>query len=75
MSTDTDDQSVVSDHQYLTLAAEAAAGAAMKGPVPVDPDVAEHMGAFREEALSPADALDSHFDGLNPTALEEVDHE
>lgn len=31
--------------------------------VSVDPDVAEFMGAFEEDALSPEDARDSRFDG------------
>lgn len=72
MNDDTDDKAVVTDVQYLALAAEAVAAAASKGPIPVDPDVAEAMGAFREDALSADDALDSHFDGLDPTATEET---
>ncbi|MCF8482175.1 MAG: hypothetical protein K9H25_17260 [Rhodospirillum sp.] len=36
------------------------------GPVAVDPDIADAMGAFREEALTPEDALDSLFDGEDP---------
>lgn len=31
--------------------------------VSVDPDVAEFMGAFEEDALSPEDAPDTQFDG------------
>ena len=32
--------------------------------VPVDPDDAEEMAAFEEDALSPEDALDSRFDDV-----------
>ncbi len=35
--------------------------AASAEPVAVDPDLAEAMGAFAEDALSPEDALDSLF--------------
>lgn len=39
------------------------ARAAMLGiPIPVDPDVADFMGAFAETALDLADALESRFD-------------
>jgi hypothetical protein len=31
--------------------------------VPVDPDIADLMGAFEETALSPEDAHDARFDG------------
>ncbi|WP_142850702.1 hypothetical protein [Telmatospirillum sp. J64-1] len=71
MSDDPKDKAAVSEESYLKLAAEAASEAAVKGPVPVDPDVAELMGAFQEDALSEEDALDSFFDGLDPTAEEE----
>lgn len=33
-------------------------------PVAVDPDIADEMGAFDEDALSPKDALESRFDGM-----------
>ena len=63
------------DENYLRLAAAAASTDAAAGPVPVDPDVADHMGAFDEEALTEEEALDSLFDGLDPTADEkEADH-
>ncbi len=75
MEIEPDDTSAVTEPEYLALAADAAARAAMQGPVPVDPDVAEHMGAFEEDALSADDALDSLVDGLDPTAGEGVGHE
>ena len=33
-------------------------------PVPVDPDEADMMGAFEDDALSAEDALDSRFDDV-----------
>ncbi len=67
--------SVIAEEDYLRLAAEAAASASEKGPVPVDPDVADWMGAFEEDAMTEEDALDSLFDGLDPTDdEEEADH-
>ena len=56
----------ISEDDYLKRAAEAAAVAANDGPVAVDPDVAEHMGAFVEDALDDDTALDSAFDGNDP---------
>lgn len=52
------------DKEYLAAAAKAVAeqladNAALN--VPLDPDVADYMGAFREEALSLADVIE---DGL-----------
>ena len=52
------------DKEYLAAAAQAVAeqltdNAALH--VPLDPDVADYMGAFREEALSLADVIE---DGL-----------
>jgi len=46
-------------------------------PVSVDPDIAETMGAFREEALSEEDALDALFDPeeIEPERSEELDGE
>ncbi len=46
-------------------------------PVSVDPDIAETMGAFREEALSDEDAVDSLFDPeeIEPEGSEELDGE
>ena len=60
----------IDDPNYLPRAADQVASDSMHGPVPVDPDVAEAMGAFEEGALSAEDALDSHFDGVNPTDTE-----
>ena len=40
--------------------------------IAVDPDVAEHMGAFEEHAISLDEALDSAFDGeFEPDNYEE----
>jgi hypothetical protein len=61
----------LSEADYLKLATESVTRAGETGPLSVDPDVAEDMGAFWETGLSDQDALDSHFDGLDPTADEE----
>lgn len=58
----------LNDQDYLTLASSMISSESQIGPVPVDPDIAEAMGAFAEDALSSDDALDSHFDGIDPTA-------
>ena len=44
-------------------------------PVSVDPDIAEEMGAFAEDALSAEDAVDSLFDPeeIEPDAEAEDD--
>ncbi|WP_019647096.1 hypothetical protein [Novispirillum itersonii] len=47
--------------EHLTAAAAIIDRDADTAPVAVDPDVAEAMGAFEEDALSPEDALDSLF--------------
>jgi|GEM_PF-3578217 len=62
----------VTDTEFLKLASLAVSVASDLGPVSVDPDVADAMGAIDEQALSLDDALDSHFDGEVPTAIEEV---
>ena len=41
-------------------------------PVHVDPDLADYMGAFADEALTPEDAIDSLFD--DDRENEEGDH-
>jgi hypothetical protein len=49
------------DKAYLNAAAEAVYQQLEENPgmsIPVDPDVAEHMGAFSDEAMSEADALE-----------------
>lgn len=48
---------------YMKVAADVVSRRSSEGPVPVDPDVAEAMGAFEETALDADAALDSHFDG------------
>lgn len=52
----------VTEHDYLNAAALAVERQATEDPelgIPVDPDVAEFMGAFEEEAVSLAEVLDS----------------
>lgn len=58
----------LADHEYLALASAMINGESRGGPVPVDPDIADAMGAFHEDALSADDAIDSYFDGVDPTA-------
>jgi triosephosphate isomerase len=41
--------------------------------IAVDPDVAAHMGAFEEDALSPEDAEDAEFDQVAPSEDEQLD--
>lgn len=46
------------EKEYLRAAADAVTEQAFDNPgigIPVDPDVAEYMGAFMETALSPGD--------------------
>ena len=62
----------LNDNEFIKLASIAVSAASDHGPVPVDPDIADAIGAFDEEALSLNDSLDSHFDGEDPTAFEEV---
>ena len=54
------------ERSYPDLAAEQVAETAMDGPVAVDPDIAEHMGAFEETALDDDSALDAWLDGDEP---------
>ena len=53
------------DKEYLAAAARAVAQQLVENPVilgiPIDPDVADFMGAFREDALELADVIE---DGL-----------
>lgn len=56
----------LSEDDYLKVAADGVALACMAGPVSVDPDVADAMGAFVEDALGPIDAIDSLYDGDVP---------
>ncbi|WP_417798958.1 hypothetical protein [Terasakiella pusilla] len=58
----------LNDQDYFALASSMINAESLSGPVPVDPDIAEAMGAFTDDALSTDDALDSHFDGIDPTA-------
>jgi hypothetical protein len=61
------------DKTMLRITTDILAQQAMTGPIAVDPDMADHMGAFEEEALSFEDALDSFFDGEAPTGQETSD--
>lgn len=49
------------EREHLAVAAAIIDRAAETAPVSVDPDVADAMGAFVEDALSEEDALDSLF--------------
>jgi hypothetical protein len=69
-ATDTNANARLSEADYLKLATEGVNRAGEIGPLSVDPDIAESMGAFWETGLADQDALDSHFDGLDPTAAE-----
>lgn len=62
----------ITEKEYLRIAADEVSRLAAKGPVAVDPDVAEYMGAFEEDALSYEDALDSFFDGETPADQDEA---
>jgi hypothetical protein len=55
------------DPEELKVASRAIDRLAEDGPVSVDPDLADAMGAFADDALTPEDALDSLFDGQDPT--------
>ncbi|GAB6053097.1 hypothetical protein JCM17960_19170 [Magnetospira thiophila] len=56
-------------NNHMLTATATVAHLAQRGPVAVDPDLADAMGAFAEEALSPQEALDGALDG------EEADHD
>lgn len=59
---------------WLDAAATAVEREAMENPgmpIPVDPDVAEHMGAFADDAMSEEDALESHMGVENGVATGE----
>ena len=54
----------MSDKDYLNAAAKVAALQLAENPalyVALDPDVADFMGAFREEALTLADVIEDGF--------------
>jgi len=58
----------MTNKDYLTAAATAAAEQLAENPalyVPLDPDVADHMGAFQEDALSLADVEEDSLFTLN----------
>lgn len=70
----TTSSAALNDQDYLALASSMINAQSIDGPVPVDPDIADAMGAFTDDALSADDALDSHFDGIDPTADAEGSH-
>jgi len=58
----------MSDKEYLAAAAKAAAEQLAEDAslsIPLDPDVADFMGAFREDALSLADVTQDSLVTLN----------
>lgn len=62
------------DRSYLDAAAEAVYRQMESDPllgIPVDPDVAEHMGAFTEDAISEEDVLESRIGVRDGVAIEE----
>lgn len=59
-----DNRPEVTEEDYLKAAADAASRASEHGPVSVDPDVADFMGAFEEDALTAEEALDSLVDAM-----------
>ena len=51
----------VKDKEYLDAAADSVSRQLEENPgigIPVDPDVADHMGAFEEDAMSLGDAIE-----------------
>ncbi|MBB4268325.1 hypothetical protein [Roseospira visakhapatnamensis] len=63
-----DDPTPEADRDDRNTAAAWIDEAASAEPVAVDPDLAEAMGAFAEDALSLEDALDSLFAGADDGA-------
>jgi len=63
---DPESKSAIGEGVYLRLAAMAIPALAADGPVAVDPDLADAMGAFEESALTEEEALDSLMDGEAP---------
>lgn len=56
------------DKEYLKAAAAEVERQLMENPdlaIPVDPDVAEYMGAFEETALTEADVEDDALRGID----------
>ena len=56
------------DKEYLTAAANMVAGQLAEEPalaLPLDPDVADFMGAFTEDALTLADLVDDTLLAMN----------
>lgn len=65
---ETDDSSApeaaIGETVWRRLASATIPALAAQGPVAVDPDLADEMGAFEETALSEAEALDSLMDEI-----------
>lgn len=64
MATTNDSPRPDGDETIRTVADQVGRMATEGMVVPVDPDDAEEMAAFEEEALSAEDALDSRFDDV-----------
>jgi hypothetical protein len=61
---ETDESSAIGETVWRRLASATIPGLAAQGPIAVDPDLADEMGAFEETALSEEDALDSLMDEI-----------
>ncbi len=62
------------DKEYLDTAARSVYRQMEDDPllgIPVDPDVAEHMGAFRDDAMSEEDVLESRIGTRDGVAVDE----
>ncbi len=57
-------EAAIGETVWRRLASATIPGLAVRGPVAVDPDLADEMGAFEETALSEEDALDSLMDEI-----------
>ncbi|GAK43520.1 conjugal transfer protein, TraD [Tepidicaulis marinus] len=57
-------EAAIGETVWRRLASATIPALAAQGPVAVDPDLADEMGAFEETALSEEDALDSLVDEI-----------
>ncbi|GAB3129307.1 hypothetical protein [Novispirillum itersonii] len=62
------------EREAMAVAARIIDRAADTAPVAVDPDIAEAMGAFEDDALSPEDALDACFNPYGDNDGEDGSH-
>ena len=59
-------------HAYLEAAAREVYRQVAENPglgIPVDPDVADHMGAFQETAIDPLHVFSSHADAASAVGV------